>query len=402
MSTIPFLEITRRYSIIPETSSISDNELLSSPDSDLKLEKSLFSRSNSRTSGISRKTLRTVGPILWISLAVTFVFACGFHLGSSVAVYNMEVGMQMGGLESSIPSNSTSITNTTDAADKDTGTNADLFYEEPEEERALITYVYFETPNARKNALFFISHGLHAFADFIFILNGPTNISSHIPPAPNFKIIQRNNTCFDLGSHAEVLTANNGTLIKRYNRFIMMNASIRGPFLPSWSKECWSDAYLDGISETNKLVGMTMRCNADGGKRKVMQSMLYATDRIGLQTLLPVLNHCFPTFWKAVHAEEYAAQTMLNAGYNISVLMSSFQSDRDYVNSCRHGEVLGDNWYFGTSLHPYETIFQKANRGIAERQLELLTDWHKKSGYSSWEACYEKRRRERGRGVWRK
>ncbi|KAK6522986.1 hypothetical protein TWF281_002412 [Arthrobotrys megalospora] len=187
--------------------------------------------------------------------------------------------------------------------------------------------------------------------------------------------------------------------MKKYNRFIMMNASIRGPFLPTWSKECWSDAYLDKISERNKLVGMTMRCNADGGKRKVMQSMLFATDRIGLQTLLPILNHCFPDFWKAVNAEEHAAQTMLDAGYNITVLMSSFQSSKDYVNTCSHGEVLGDNAYFGTSLHPYETIFQKANRGIFPRQLELLTKWHDQAGYSSWDVCWRKRM-ERKR-LWR-
>ncbi|KAK6344633.1 hypothetical protein TWF718_006591 [Orbilia javanica] len=404
MSTLPFLKTSRGYSIVSATSSSSDEDALSSPDSDLRLEKGFLSGSSTQT-GFWRKTLKSMGPILMIGLAVSFVFACGFHLGGSVAVYNME--SRMGDFEPSIllDSNSTSSeTNSTEVAVQET--NDDLFYEpEPDEERALITYVYFETPNARENAMFFIKHGLHAQADFIFILNGKTDLSSHIPGAPNVQIIQRNNTCFDLGSHAEVLTANNGTLMKKYNRFIMMNASIRGPFLPTWSKECWSDAYLDRISESNKLVGMTMRCNADGGKRKVMQSMLYATDRVGLQTLLPVLNHCFPDFWKAVNAEEHAAQTMLNAGYNISVLMSSFQSDKDYVNTCRHGEVLGDNWYFGTSLHPYETIFQKANRGIAARQLELLTDWHEKSGYSSWEACYNKRRERRERRprrtVWR-
>lgn len=142
-----------------------------------------------------------------------------------------------------------------------------------------------------------------------------------------------------------------------------------------------------------------MRCNADGGKRKVMQSMLFATDRVGLEVLLPVLNHCFPDFWKAVDAEEHAAQTMLDAGYNITVLMSSFQSSRDYVNTCSHGEVLEDNAYFGTSLHPYETIFQKANRNIFPRQLELLTKWHDQAGYSSWDVCWRKRM-ERKR-LWR-
>ncbi|KAK6340058.1 hypothetical protein TWF730_001831 [Orbilia blumenaviensis] len=375
------------------------------------MEKNLFEISKNHP-GSWNRILRSGGPILALISSAVFIFALGFHLGESVALYNIESARA--GLYPAA-SNVTYLTNTTDVALNITAADTvsiqgsspvldtvpvyddDEEEEEEEEERALITYVYYETPNSRENALFFIKHGFHAEADFIFIINGETTLTSHIPIAPNVQIIHRNNTCFDLGTHAEILTANNGTLIKKYNRFIMLNGSIRGPFLPTWSKECWSDAYLDKITETNKLVGMTMRCNADGGKRKVMQSMIFATDRIGLQVLLPVLNHCFEDFWKAVGAEEHAAQTMLDAGYNITALMSSFQSSPDYAHTCTHGEVLGNDWYFGTNLHPYETIFQKANRNIFPRQLELLTAWHDQSGYSSWEVCREKRIRMRRR-----
>ncbi|KAK6496974.1 hypothetical protein TWF481_001953 [Arthrobotrys musiformis] len=423
-TTLPFLKTSRGYSMVSGTSNTSDDELPGSPESssssnDLRLEKGLFDPSiSSRTRRILwKKAFIRVLPIFWILVGVGFVFACGFHLGTSVTLYNLEAKRMQEdqGLKSAVPSNSTydsgfnsTATNNTDVAVLEEGVvdeeEDDIMSRigDDDEDRPLITYVYFETENARQNAIFFIRHGLHAQADFIFIINGKTDLIDHIPIAPNIQIIQRNNTCFDLGSHAEVLTANNSTLIKKYNRFIMMNASIRGPFLPTWSKECWSDAYLDQLSDTNKLVGMTMRCNADKGKRKVMHSMLYATDRIGLQVLLPVLNHCFPTFWKAVGAEERAAQTMLNAGYNVTVLMSSFRSSPNYTQTCMHGEVLGDKRYFGTSLHPYETIFQKANRKIFPRQLELLTKWHDQSGYSSWEACYNKRKMMGPKKIWRR
>src|ERR1700730_3704626 len=39
-------------------------------------------------------------------------------------------------------------------------------------DRPLVLYAYFETPSARENLEFFIAHGLHAAADFVFILNG--------------------------------------------------------------------------------------------------------------------------------------------------------------------------------------------------------------------------------------
>src|ERR1700712_3328837 len=38
----------------------------------------------------------------------------------------------------------------------------------------LVTYVYYETVDAKRNLKFFLAHGLHDAADFIFILNGPS------------------------------------------------------------------------------------------------------------------------------------------------------------------------------------------------------------------------------------
>ena len=70
--------------------------------------------------------------------------------------------------------------------------------------------------------------------------------------------MKRENTCFDLGAHAEVLTREEppggGRMLKdRYKRFILMNASIRGPFVPHWSRECWSEAYLGRLNDRVKV-----------------------------------------------------------------------------------------------------------------------------------------------------
>ncbi|KAK6536571.1 hypothetical protein TWF281_000797 [Arthrobotrys megalospora] len=256
---------------------------------------------------------------------------------------------------------------------------------EEEEDRPLILYAYHETDNARQNAEFFINHGLHAQADFIFIFNGETSLGSLIPPAPNIKIIQRNNTCFDLGSHAEILTNNDNELINKYKRFILMNASIRGPFLPTWSRECWSDAYFAHVTETNKLVGMSYNCRP----HRHIQSMIFATDRTGLHLLLPKIETCFTRIQSAMMAEAESTEAVLAGGYNVTAFMTAFISDKEYATTCDHGDLLFNNLYYGTSIHPYETMFQKANRDIAPKQLELLTEWHEKSGYSSWDVCWK-------------
>lgn len=118
-------------------------------------------------------------------------------------------------------------------------------------ERPLILYAYKESDNARQNLEFFIHQGLHGAADFIFILNGETDAAEWIPEAANIRIVQRPNICFDLGAYGEVLRE--GDLWKRYKRFITMNASIRGPFIPAWSQHCWSDAFLDRLSDDVKV-----------------------------------------------------------------------------------------------------------------------------------------------------
>jgi hypothetical protein len=125
-------------------------------------------------------------------------------------------------------------------------------------DRPLISYAYVESDFARVNLKFFVMHALHDAADFIFILNGETDAAETILPMgrKNVRVIKRDNTCFDLGAHAEVLSKeeDGGKALKdRYKRFILMNASIRGPFVPHWSNECWSEAYLGRLNEKVKV-----------------------------------------------------------------------------------------------------------------------------------------------------
>jgi hypothetical protein len=137
-------------------------------------------------------------------------------------------------------------------------TPASISAEGTPHDRPLISYAYSESDYGRINLDFFVNHGLHDAADFIFILNGETDVDRTVLPngRHNVKIVRRENTCFDLGAHAEVLSREEDglrALKDRYKRFILMNASIRGPFVPHWSKECWSEAYLGRLNERVKV-----------------------------------------------------------------------------------------------------------------------------------------------------
>lgn len=52
--------------------------------------------------------------------------------------------------------------------------------------------------------------------------------------------------------------------------------------MPSWSGDCWMNMYLRKLTEEVKLVGMTANC----WPTFHVQSMIWATDSIGLSTLL--------------------------------------------------------------------------------------------------------------------
>ena len=111
-----------------------------------------------------------------------------------------------------------------------------------------MVYVYAESVIARQNLEFFLQKGLHGKADFVFIFNGETNASDMVPRLDHVQVVKRTNTCFDLGAAGEILRKD--SLWQKYKRFVVMNASVRGPFFPTCMKPCWTDMFLGTASRT--------------------------------------------------------------------------------------------------------------------------------------------------------
>ncbi|KAI9056223.1 hypothetical protein LZ554_001151 [Drepanopeziza brunnea f. sp. 'monogermtubi'] len=276
-------------------------------------------------------------------------------------------------------------------------------------DRPLILYAFFETELARINLEFFLHHAIHNEADFLFILNGETDADLLLPVAGNVRFLRRANDCFDLGAFAEVFVTND--LYKKYNKYIMMNSSIRGPFFPYWAMDCWSERYLSKITSETKLVGMTMNC----APRIHVQSMIWATDRVGLEVLLfpsealkakylevlgdrdhkpvpkmkvPGINSCPHEYWDAVAIEVYATGLLQTAGYKVDPIMMAYHSSKHYEQECvTTHDLQGHGRYYGMDIHPYDTIFVKTNRGNDPHVLKMLTEWTDQWGYTSFDAC---------------
>ncbi|KAG9662777.1 hypothetical protein KCU64_g1736, partial [Aureobasidium melanogenum] len=255
----------------------------------------------------------------------------------------------------------------------------------------LVLYTYHETDEAFKNLDFFLKHALHDKADFIFIMNGEYTIS--IPDLPNVnKVIDRPNTCYDLGAYGAVLRADDSLLATKYSRFILMNASLRGPFFPVWANNCWSDAYLSKLSDRVKLVGMTYNCAQGMNYLPHLQSMIMATDKLGMAANLPNLK-CFENMGSAVaDGETQISRWIQEAGYGIYSMMSSFtayggeESEKVYLEACSGSDALDSGKHNGTSLHP----FSKTNRPWNEydrKVIDQLTEYAHLSDYSSYDKC---------------
>jgi hypothetical protein len=148
--------------------------------------------------------------------------------------------------------------------------------------------------------------------------------------------------------------------------------------------------------------------------------MIWATDRIGLETLLfpsaeliekfnatlpphneaspvpamesPGINSCPHEYWKAVAIEVYSTPLIRAAAYEVDVIMSAFHGNEEgiagYEEKCfESGDVLFPGSYYGMDLHPFDTVFAKTNRGTGELVLEHLTQWTKARKYSSYDHC---------------
>lgn len=153
-----------------------------------------------------------------------------------------------------------------------------------------------------------------------------------------------------------------------------------------------------------------------------IQSMIWATDIIGLKTLLfpsdavleayalnpplpfneekaehdkthpqkPGMNICFSDMTSAVTAEIGASTLIKAAGYKVGAVMSAYHDMERYeevCNSSREGDLLYDKKYFGTNVHPFETMFMKSNRKIDEVGLARHSEWVDERGYSSYDFC---------------
>lgn len=234
--------------------------------------------------------------------------------------------------------------------------------------KVLVLYV-FHSYNERvkyflNNAIFF-DENVH----FIVIINGNT-IFLEMPQY--VKVLVRDNIGYDFGGWSDALLTNN--LYLNYDKFIFVNSSVSGPFIPPHFKGKWTDIYLNGLQNNVKLFGSTINTMENPIYHSHVQSFIFSMDKETLEYLIGCnifsMTHYAKDYGTAVFNKEIAmSRLIIKNNWNIGSLMTIYK-DVDFTFKNKHPYEYNIifyndpmNEYFRNVIwNEYELIFIKGNR----------------------------------------
>jgi hypothetical protein len=259
--------------------------------------------------------------------------------------------------------------------------------------RSLVIYCYYEKdPSYKENLKYFLKKGVNPKLDYIFVINGICTFT--IPTEPNIRVLHRKNSGYDFGAYHAALTYVD---TNDYDYYFFMNTSVRGPFLPPYVSGCWTRPFIDLLKDDVMLVGTTINVlNRPTNEARVfleetgfplpfthVQSMMFAMRKKCLVFLKEKGIFAEPTemdFVKVIAMKEILmSQLVLRNGWNLSCLIPEYQkidyrkAMSDPNPSSNNGDPNYDSACFYRTIHPYEVIFVKSNRGVGVDTLDSLT-----------------------------
>ena len=112
-------------------------------------------------------------------------------------------------------------------------------------------------------------------------------------------------------------------MYNHYDKFIFVNSSVIGPFLPSYFIGNWTDVYINGLKNDIKLFGSTINTCCDPLNTSHVQSYIFSMDKITLEYLIKCLSitNYAKTFQDAIWEKEVLmSRKILENGWIINYL----------------------------------------------------------------------------------
>jgi hypothetical protein len=221
--------------------------------------------------------------------------------------------------------------------------------------------------------------------DYCFVVNGQHSVN--FPKEFNIKVIQRENNGYDFQGYYIGLIS----LKKKYDYYIFINSSVRGPYVPPYTTTYfkWYQPLIDLLKSNpkTKLVGPTINIQPPMDTLKIsqylphVQSYCFITDHECVTYLqsTQLWDKFYTNKLDVITHQEIAMSTLvLQKGWTINCLIPEYQSIdfhlRDFTEAI-HGDILWTKNELGRVVHPYETIFMKTDRGIGNREIDTFTEY---------------------------
>ena len=258
----------------------------------------------------------------------------------------------------------------------------------------LVIYHYFEKDASyRDNFLHFLSFGFQEENDYIFIISGQYSVE--LPQFSNIQYVFTEPKRSDFGGYAQFI--NSGFDFQSYEFIFFINSSVRGPYLPAYTQQSWTQVFLNQMGSDIGMVGTSICTLKENFRHSInyqerfggvppyshVQTMAYVLRRSVLEKLIETgFYQEDRDSTKTLAIENYEihlSQLVLAQGWNLRCLLPEL-NHIDYRKPHQNpnpsstvgdpNEVLG---YFGRSIHPYEGVFVKTNRNLySESYLKRL------------------------------
>ncbi|MCX4098889.1 hypothetical protein [Nocardia sp. alder85J] len=252
--------------------------------------------------------------------------------------------------------------------------------------RVCVVYHYYEADSTyRENLLHFLVFGIVPEVEYFIVIAG--SVTPELPQAPNIHYVFAPNVNRDYGGYSFALKR--VVPVGRYDHFVFVNSSVRGPYLRAADGRPWYEALLGLIRDDVALAGATINIlpptswfartfvERHGGPPRCshVQSMVFALPRARLIELLAA------GFFDAggvpvdratliVDYEILLSQRLIRDGWNIRCLLPEYNTvdyrrhHADVNPTSAEGDPCMPDAYFGRTIHPFESMFVKTNRNI--------------------------------------
>jgi hypothetical protein len=250
----------------------------------------------------------------------------------------------------------------------------------PKKYKYICLYAYYEKDDLYKNNLiFFLKNGILDNIDYYIIINGYCSVN--IPELQNVTIIKKKNEGFDFGAWSYFI---NNYLFKKYEYYIFLNTSVRGPY---GNNKSWLDEFLKLFNKDEiKLVGTSINIFSNKvncfNQNNLKNIFKYDGPYTHVQSMFFILNNDGFEFLKnnkffdeeelllledvIINKEIKMSQLILKNNWNINCILSKYKN-YDYRKVTYNFNFSGEdpyfeNTYFGGTIKKEEVIFYKNNR----------------------------------------